>query len=245
VNWNQNTPLVQRAKGAVLAIQDGDSPPVELRLDPEQLREGNLLYTPRSRTVRFSLGVVARNNQTKTETVLALASLPVDPARPKPPAKPQLARVQAGDPSKKGQLSSGHDIKPAVRSGPRAALQETVPRLKPPDSKTAVTSHAAETSGRAAGVYIAPHAILESRPHLSAGIRATIASEAELRVKVEIDALGQVVQAGMVSSQGPASPALVRLTEETARLWKFAPAVRGGEPVASEAVLVFRFRPTE
>jgi hypothetical protein len=69
-------------------------------------------------------------------------------------------------------------------------------------------------------------------------------SEVELHVKVKIDDSGRVTQADTLTATGPATRPLVDITEKAARLWQFAPAMRGSEPVPSEAVVVFRFRPS-
>jgi outer membrane biosynthesis protein TonB len=69
-------------------------------------------------------------------------------------------------------------------------------------------------------------------------------SEVELQVKVKIDDAGRVTQADTLTATGPATRRLMDVTEKVARLWKFAPAMRGSEPVPSEAVVVFRFRPS-
>jgi hypothetical protein len=74
VNWNQNAPMVQRAQGAVLTIRDGDSRPVQLQLEPEQLRNGRIVYIPKSASVQFSLEIIAPTGVKTAENVLALAS---------------------------------------------------------------------------------------------------------------------------------------------------------------------------
>jgi hypothetical protein len=68
-------------------------------------------------------------------------------------------------------------------------------------------------------------------------------SEVELRIKVQIDDSGRVTEADTLTASGPATRSLLGVTEKAARLWEFAPAMRGSERVPSEAIVVFRFRP--
>ena len=69
-------------------------------------------------------------------------------------------------------------------------------------------------------------------------------SDVELQVKVKIDDSGSVTRADTLNARGPATRSLVGVTEQAALLWKFTPAMRWSVPVPSEAVVVFRFRPS-
>jgi hypothetical protein len=91
--------------------------------------------------------------------------------------------------------------------------------------------------------FVAARAIHESLPDLPTAIRATVVSEVEVQVKVQVDESGRVVRVDLVGSTGPASGSLVSITQEAALLWRFVPAVRESQPVASEAVLMFRYIP--
>jgi len=119
------------------------------------------------------------------------------------------------------------------------------PKLGPPPPLEPQQSGTAQRQPQhpPAPVFVAAHALLESRPNLSFEIRETITSELELQVKVQIDESGRVVKIDSVQSTGPASHSLFRATEDAARLWKFAPAMRGDQPVPSEAILSFRYSP--
>ena len=91
--------------------------------------------------------------------------------------------------------------------------------------------------------FVAARAIHESLPDLSTAIRATVVSEVEVQVKVQVDESGRVVKLDLVELTGPASNALVNATRQAAMLWRFVPAVRESQPVASEVVLMFRYIP--
>jgi len=251
VNWNQNAPIVQSARGAVLTIRDGESPPVALEFEPEQLRNGSIVYSPKSGRVQFSLEIIAPNGVKTSESVLALASqkstAPTRMTALRPPSADRASRNRSNLPP----LASGRDFtgeKP-VRVGPAdadvpstsAPTPAPAERADPPSSKppAAKTAEAASSA-----VYTPPRTLHELRPVLSTAIRATMTSEVELHVKVKIDAAGRVTQADTLTATGPATRRLVDVTEKVARLWTFSPAMRGSEPVPSEAVVIFRFRPS-
>jgi hypothetical protein len=251
VNWNQNAPMVQRARGAVLTIRDGESPPVALELEPEQLRDGSIVYSPKSGRVQFSLEIIAPNGVKTSESVLALASQTSTASTRMTALRPPSADRPSRDRSNLPPLASGRDFtgEKSVRVGPADAdvRSTSVPtptpaeRVEPPltNPPAAKTAEAASSA-----VYIPPRTLHELRPVLSTAIRATMTSEVELQVKVKIDDAGRVTQADTLTATGPATRRLMDVTEKVARLWKFAPAMRGSEPVPSEAVVVFRFRPS-
>ena len=91
--------------------------------------------------------------------------------------------------------------------------------------------------------FVAARPIHESRPNLPLAIRATVISEVEVQIKVQVDESGRVVRIDPLVSTGPVSDSLVSVTEEAARQWRFAPAMRGNRPVESEVVLSFRYTP--
>jgi outer membrane biosynthesis protein TonB len=91
--------------------------------------------------------------------------------------------------------------------------------------------------------FIGPRPIHQSLPNLPSEIRATVLSEVEVQVKVQVDEYGRVVKVDLVEATGPASNALVSATQQAARLWRFSPGARGSELVASEVVLMFRYIP--
>jgi len=91
--------------------------------------------------------------------------------------------------------------------------------------------------------FVAARPIHESLPSLPRAIRATVTSEVEVQTKIQVDESGRVARVAPLGSTGPASDAIVRISEEVARQWRFVPAMRGNQPVASEVVLMFRYTP--
>ena len=143
----------------------------------------------------------------------------VDPPQPdgNAPAQPSALTGQQGSQPRLGQP-------PAPQLGPGGQANN------------------AQSPG-AAPAYVAARPIRQSQPVLPATIRATVTSEVEVQIKVQIDVSGRVVKADAVASTGPVSSFLVSAARNAALLWRFAPAMRGGQSVPSEMVLKFQYRP--
>ena len=251
VNWNQNSSMLQAAQGAVLTIRDGGSGPVELQLEREQLRSGNIMYSPKSANVQFSLEIIASNGMRTTRSVTALTAPRLGDSKPLTAAlKPPAARRADHDRSAVSVLESALRFtrEKSIRVAPRdvqipsPAAQSPVPEKADPPSINATAVGNGEVAVSAA--YVPPRALRESRPLLSSAIRAAMTSDVELQVKVKINDSGSVTRADTLNARGPATRSLVGVTEQAALLWKFTPAMRWAVPVPSEAVVVFRFRPS-
>lgn len=250
VSWSQDTPLVHNAREAVLSIRDGDLQRQELYLDAEQLRNGSVLYSPVSANVQFRLEVTALDKRKTSETVLTLAApkakLAVrnqsvssstrdrkSVARPAPLSaqiSPLLVVLPPQIPSTPPKTSAVLE-ELALSQGDLAALPGPPPQRSASGGKTNVSQPSEALSSEqgqfaASPSFVAPHPIRESTPTLPPEIRATLTSEAEVQVKVKIDELGRVVWAEPVGSRGPTSSSLVINTQNAARLWRFAPAMR-------------------
>jgi hypothetical protein len=262
VSWNRDTPVVKHAKDGMLSIRDGDLQPQELHLELEQLRSGSVVYSPVNASVLFRLEVTGQDKMKTSETILALAA-------PKAHLK---ARVLAASGPAEGSSSrnrksfspprSRHDfgkpgrvmlVDPPAQDAsliPQAsALVEQIaiaqPKfapLPPPEPQDRRTSREPQPLP-VTRAFVAARPIHEWRPNLPLAIRATVISEVEVQIKVQVDESGQVVRIEPLGTTGPASDSLVSVTEEAARQWRFAPAMRGNRPVESEVVLSFRYTP--
>jgi TonB-like protein len=240
ISWNREVPVINHARGAVLSIRDGDSQPHELQLDPEQLLNGSVVYGAANNSVQVRLEVMGHDGTKTSETILA-GVVPVAHVKARPGVASQPT---AGSSSRNRRLSPSRPAivdppSPSASVPPQTfALIEQLafaqPRLPVP---------AGSQQNGMIPSFVAARAIHESLPDLSSAIRATVVSEVEVQVKVQIDEYGRAVRVGLVGSTGPANDALVSATREAARLWRFAPAVRESQPVASEVVLMFRYIP--
>jgi TonB family protein len=77
-------------------------------------------------------------------------------------------------------------------------------------------------------------------PDVSRSARNTIEGKVRVRVRVQVDASGNVVSTKL-DSRGP-SKYFARVALEAAQGWKFVPAQAKGQAVASQWILGFAFR---
>jgi outer membrane biosynthesis protein TonB len=70
-----------------------------------------------------------------------------------------------------------------------------------------------------------------------------IATLVEVDVKVRIDETGRVVKAEPLPGTEPVSSSLVGAARNAAMQWRFEPARRGNQPLPSDLVLKFQYRP--
>jgi len=109
--------------------------------------------------------------------------------------------------------------------------------------KASTTAIGQVKKGASAAGFVAARPLREARANLTESIRRTVTSPVEVQMKVRIDESGRVVKADPVALSGPASNSLVAATQSAALLWKFAPAMRANQPIASDVVLKFSYRP--
>jgi hypothetical protein len=263
VSWDRDTPAVNHARDAMLSIRDGDLQPQELHLELEQLRAGNVVYSPANASVLFRLEVTGRDKTKTSETILALAA-------PKAHLTARLVAVSgpAAGSSSRNRKSfspprSRHDfgkpgrvmlVDPPVQAASffpltsalieqLAIVQPKVAPLPPPEPQQDRITPREPQPLPVTRAFVAARPIHESQPNLPLAIRATLISEVEVQIRVQVDESGLVVRIDPLGSTGPASDSLVSVTEEAARQWRFAPAMRGNRPVTSEVVLTFRYTP--
>jgi hypothetical protein len=257
VSWNRKASAVIQAKEAALSIRDGDAQQQELRLTPEQLRYGSVLYTPANSSVQFRMEVTAPDNSMTSESVLALTA-PKAPA----PANTKPATIRRSAPASRPAGNSAQAPKGAAQSGAERDFGEPVRVVTvDPPPQTADTSGQNQTPSRdpllapalqQPGVvpasltprYVAARPIHQAQPVLSAAVRNLIATLVEVDVKVRIDETGRVVKAEPLPGTEPVSSSLVGAARSAAMLWRFEPARRGNQPVPSDLVLRFQYRPT-
>jgi hypothetical protein len=265
VSWNRKATAVIQAKEAALSIHDGDAQQQELRLNIEQLRNGSVLYTPANASVQFRLEVTASDNTKTSESVLALTApkpgaaalaKPVTVSRPAPadpPAGDSLqdrrgltppgAKRNSGEPVRSVMVNP--PAQPPEASKPsQAAVRD--PLLAPNPQRPGVAAPASSTQpspAPSASTYVAARPIRQTQPVLPAGVRRLIASAVEVDVKVQIDETGRVVKADPLPSRRPVSSSLVGAARSAALQWSFEPARRGNQPVPSDLVLRFQYRP--
>ena len=187
-----------------------------------------------------------------SETVLALTAARPDAGTVNLAASSRP--VQAGEPPR-GQASpaspaTGHDFGEPVRlamvdppsSKPGANTGNAASKLRPEVPQPKLTPQSGQPEP-AAGAYTPPQAMHEVQPTVPANAGAEVTSLVEVEIRVHIDDKGAVVRAEAVPGKMPASSLLVGAARSAALRWRFEPAWRGSQPVASELILKFQYRP--
>jgi TonB family protein len=129
----------------------------------------------------------------------------------------------------KPKTSSPPGDEQSTRAARGAAAEGSQPaQASARDTNTATTSHDNQN-----GV------VRQVMPQVSPSARRTIQGTIKVRVRVEVDAAGNVAKMKLELS-GP-SKYFSRVATEAAREWKFAPA-QAGEPAIREWKLQFAFR---
>lgn len=118
-----------------------------------------------------------------------------------------------------------------VQAGPAPVQAEPVP-----DAQVAMP--ATETKG-SEGVAASGAVIERVMPEVLPKAQATIQGRLNVRVRVTVDAAGNVSDAAF-ESEGP-SKYFANAALEAARKWKFRPASAAGQPAASAWILAFQF----
>ena len=271
LTWNRESALIATATSGVITIQDGPSESKrQIALDSTQVRGGSLLYSPTSDQILMQLTVTTPAD-TVTESVMVVlpkaGSLHTYPLPSSEPASASMARPQApmdrvplvtaSKPftqplAAKGSSSPSPpiltdspplklDLYPATTVMPGIVSQTPV-RLPPPPVTTSQPPPAMASQQHApANVRYQPAvAIAKVSPHLPPEVPAGAVREKVIEVKVTIDKNGKVSKAEAIP-QNNVSLFLINSAVNAARLWKFRPALKGDEPVPSEAFLRFVF----
>jgi len=264
LTWRRDSAVIRSATSGVLSIQDGNGIR-EFQLLGEQVRGGSILYSPVSDQVQVQLTVSTPSGNT-TESVIvinprvgqpkvqAVKSSAAAAQSPQPPSenasrsaslktfRPSPASVPA--PATSVVLDTPPALTPSpataepsslLNRGPLAALPPTVRR---PSVQTPAVPPAT-----AAPLYYPPEAIQTAQPNLSPSARSVLVRTPKtVGITVSIDEHGKVVKTSAVPGSDAQQP-LIDAALDAARGSKFRPARRGDQPVASEMVLRFEFKP--
>ena len=114
-----------------------------------------------------------------------------------------------------------------------AALPATERQTPPPAAKPANSP-----------MYYGPEVASKVIPPFPPYLRSMVVKPTMVEIRVSIDVAGKVVKAEPASVES-LPPALVAAAANAARLWRFKPARKGTEPIPSEMVLQFLFRPSQ
>lgn len=145
-----------------------------------------------------------------------------------------VAPSEAGSAAaQQGTASAPTETKPSAMKALRGAKKENTNVSIPPPAPVAAAALKAGTSDHG-------RVLQQVEPAMSNSARATISGTIKIRVKVTVDAAGNVERASFISA-GP-SKYFARQTMQAAQQWKFAPPQVNGQPVPSAWVLQFALR---
>lgn len=126
LSWNREADAIKNANHGVLAIIDGDQHE-NVNLDPAQLRNGSIVYSPTGSDVSFQLSVAGQNAaQTSSETIRILKTRPSPlgdnpaAATPAPAQQKTAATTPARNESK--EAAAPTSTAPAAPSTPEPTL---------------------------------------------------------------------------------------------------------------------------
>jgi hypothetical protein len=154
-----------------------------------------------------------------------------------------VAAVTPAAPARKAanrvaELSKRPETQPA-KGDATAALTQIFNEFTQPDKPAAVVAEEPSLSTFQAAV-----PIRETRPTVPSELRTQINSDNIVDVEVHISATGRVTAARLGTLKGPVAEALGKTAVNAALGWQFRPATQNGEPVASDKILEFLFRPS-
>jgi hypothetical protein len=249
--------LEQLRNGSVLYTAANNS--VQFRLD--------VTAPDNTKTSEAVLALMAAKNDASQAPALTLSrqpsiTQPPEPAAAKPPVS-SVARTKKASAPRTPERDFREPVRVALAHPPDqstgGAAQNPAsahdPVLPPPPSlQTGVTGQAAPERTSAApppkpepvpatAPYTAARPIRQSQPIIPPSISSLIGSAVDVDVQIRIDASGRVVRAEALPSRRPVSSTLVGAARNAAMLWRFEPAKRGNQPVASDLVLKFQYRP--
>ena len=271
LSWDRDSALIAQATSGTLSVQDGNSTRL-IAFDASQLRNGSILYAPQSDQILMRL-TITTPNKSYTESVTAIlpgggearvhsaeppkvaaapASAPVlerpsttiSPPKavkafvPPPPSKNASSTVVAAlqEPPTAIERSGALGLLPKILTAlptnlePPSVLPQPVPKPSLPQPPGV------------ADTYQAPVVITKVEPRFPAELRGLLITSVTVGVRVTISSTGKVVAAEVIPQKN-LSRLLANSVVSASRLWKFSPALRNRQPVESESILQFVFKP--
>ena len=262
VTWKRDSAVIRSATSGVLSIQDGNGIR-EFQLLAEQVKGGSILYSPVSDQVQVQL-TVSTPAGTATESVIV-----INPRVGQPKVQAVRSNIVTAAPPQAPPPSDGASRSTPLKTFTPSVAQLPVPKAgvlldAPPTLTPNSNPGVAETASLlnrgplatlpplvrrpsvqtpAAPVYYQPEAIQPARPSLSpSALYVLIRTPKTVGITVSLDDHGKVVKASALPDTDAQQP-LIDAALDAARASKFRPARRGDQPVSSEMVLRFEFKP--
>jgi hypothetical protein len=180
-------------------------------------------------------------------------ALPPEPPAAAPPssepAEQEPDRTQAATPQSATQAAAPPPASQADK--PEASVEEPKPAPAKPEAVMASVPTALQApppapldSPSAPVEYVPPKPVRSIRPTMSPTVRRLLESEVQVDINVSIDRTGKVTDARPTAAYKGITGYLAGQAANAARMWRFTPALRNGEPVPGEYLLRFQFRKT-
>jgi hypothetical protein len=259
LTWNRDSPPIAAATSGTLSIQDGELTRL-VSFDAAQLRDGSLLYFPRTDQIRMRLTVTTPTGAATESVMVILPGVGAPQTYPAPPQKDSSGGV-ATSPSPSLQAPR---IKPSRTftapllanrdSSPAASVLQEPPALHADSSAPAAVPNVVERLLSSplpppavpspqlpppkVTTYEPPVAVVKIQPTFPPDLRNLIVKRIIVEVKVTIDKNGKVTKAEGIPQAG-VNQYWLNSAVDAALAWKFKPARSNREPVWSEMILQF------
>lgn len=261
LTWNRDSALIAAATSGTLSIQDGTLTRL-VSLDATQLRDGSLLYFPKTDQILMRLTVTSPNGVATESVTVILPSVGEPQTYPAPPPKDAsavAANSQAPTRQATPAKSPAMFIAPSLKKGassPVAAVLQEPPALRADTNSPASAANVVERllsslpPAPAApakqlpapniSTYEPPVAVVKVQPAFPPDLRNLLVKRTTVEIKVMIDKYGKVTKADAIP-QANVSKYWLNAAVNAALAWKFKPARNNHEPVWSEMILQFVF----
>ena len=264
LTWDRESPSIAAATSGLISITDG-SLKRQIPLDAQQLRGESILYSPKSGQILIQLAVTTPTGVvTESFRIIRPEEMPNHSASSPPDrsVKPQQAAPEpAPEPIPAVKASKPFSAPPVAKNTPAPPTPLNEPPVlssnpnhpaspvpfvtgqigAPPLPKpTSPATPAPLPPQASAAAYHPPVPLSQVMPAFPEALRPLAFKPIVVSIKVAIDRNGKVVQAEPLPQES-AHKLFVTSAVRAAQAWKFQPARRGDEPVASESVLRFTF----
>jgi hypothetical protein len=128
-------------------------------------------------------------------------------------------------------------VTPALSTG----IAPSAPASHPAPEPVRTSPAPATATTAPQGPLSPPHVVLQASPVVPETVKRKLRGDALVRVLVDVDANGKVVNAVSVTQGSKMTQSLIPLAVEAARQSHFEPAKQGDRKVAGQATLQFRF----
>jgi TonB family protein len=248
LTWDHDSPAVTAATSGFISIEDGTLKR-KISLDARQLRGESVLYAPVYDQVLIQLTVTGPTGDA-TESVRVIRGQEI-PKYSSPVPAPQLPDTRVPI----AQASRPFTAPPVVKSAPAPPSLSEPPVLSggqehpayalsapvaPPRPLPASTPAPALSATASVPAYYPPAPVRKVTPTYPPELKGVSSKPTVVSIRVVIDKTGKVIKVEPLPQQN-VHQLFVREALHAAELWRFQPARRGDEPVASESVLRFSF----